>query len=275
MILDSEEEFSMIKQPITTDLKAELARLGVSGAKNAWAGMLLILLLLPGCATGPNVNPRDPLEPLNRKVYQFNNAVDTALIKPVATTYQDLTPAPVRRGIRNFFDNLQDAWSFANNAMQLKGQAAADSLARFGVNTFMGLGGILDVATEMNIERHPKDFGHTLGFWGVAPGPYLVLPLLGPSNVRDTAALAVDLQGDIAANITPVPTRNTVAAVRAIDTREGLLNATAMLDEAALDKYTFTRDSFLQLRRSAIFDGNPPDDEAPERSFEQNKEVKP
>ncbi len=265
----------MINQLKIIASRARLPRLSAGGSKNAWGGILLMLFLLPGCASGLNVNPRDPLEPLNRKVYQFNDAVDTALVKPVAIAYQDFAPAPLRRGISNIFGNLQDAWSFANNAMQLKGRAAADSLARFGVNTFMGLGGLLDVATAMNIERHPKDFGHTLGFWGVVPGPYLVLPLFGPSTVRDTAALAVDLHGDIAASITHVPTRNTVTAVRAIDTRESLLNATAMLDEAALDKYSFTRDSYLQLRRSALFDGNPPDDETPETSPQQNQEVKP
>lgn len=239
------------------------------------AGVLLIFFVLPGCASGPNANPRDPLEPFNRGVYRFNDAVDTAVLKPVVTLYREVTPVPVRRGVSNFFGNLEDIWSFVNNALQLKGQAAGESLVRFGVNTFIGLGGILDVATEMGIEKHTKDFGHTLGYWGVAPGPYLVLPLLGPSTLRDTAALPVDLQGDIVANITHVPTRNSVTAVRAVDTRESLLDATTILEEIALDKYTFTRDAFLQLRRSAIFDGNPPDEDETEQSSVKNKEVKP
>lgn len=226
-----------------------------------WTGMLLVLFLLGGCASGPNANPHDPLEPFNRGVYKFNDAVDTAVLKPVATAYRDVTPAPVRRGVGNFFANLEDAWSFVNNALQFKGQAAVESLVRFGVNTFIGLGGILDVAGEMNIEKHTKDFGHTLGYWGVAPGPYLVLPLLGPSTVRDTVALPVDMKGDIVSNIAHVPTRNTAKAVRAVDNRAGLLKVTTMLEEAALDKYTFTRDAFLQSRRSSIFDGNPPDEE--------------
>ena len=233
--------------------------IGQAGAM--WASVLLMLFVLSGCASGANVNARDPLEPLNRGVFKFNDAVDTAVLKPVATLYRDVTPVPVRQGVGNFFGNLKDAWSFVNNALQLKGQAAVESLVRFGVNTFIGLGGALDVATEMGIEKHTKDFGHTLGYWGVAPGPYLVLPLLGPSTLRDTVALSVDLQGDIVANITHVPTRNTVTAVRAVDTRESLLDATTMLEEMALDKYTFTRDAFLQLRRSAIFDGNPPDED--------------
>ncbi|NDP40122.1 MAG: VacJ family lipoprotein [Rhodoferax sp.] len=228
----------------------------------SWASLLHISFLLSGCATGPHANPRDPLEPLNRTVYRFNDAVDSALLKPVATAYHEVVPTPVRHGISNFFDNLQDAWSFANNALQLKGRAATDSLSRFGVNTFLGLGGILDVASEMHIEKHTKDFGHTLGFWGVAAGPYLVLPLLGPSSLRDTAALTVDQQGDIAANITHVPTRNSVMVVRMIDAREGLLKATGMLEQVALDKYAFTRDFYLQHRRNTIFDGNPPDDDS-------------
>ena len=167
------------------------------------------------------------------------------------------------------FDNLQDAWSFVNNALQLKGRAAIDSLARLGVNTLLGFGGILDPATAMNIDKHTKDFGHTLGFWGVGPGPYLVLPLLGPSTLRDTAALAVDVQGDVAGSIQHVPTRNAVTLVKAVDTREGLLDASAMLEEVALDPYAFTRDSYLQLRRNAILDGNLPDESVPEISTEK------
>lgn len=225
-----------------------------------WTGVLLVLFLLGGCASGPNANPRDPLEPFNRGVYKFNDAVDAAVLKPVATAYREVTPTPVRRGVGNFFGNLEDAWSFVNNALQFKGQAAAESLVRFGVNTFIGLGGILDVAGEMNIEKHTKDFGHTLGYWGVAPGPYLVLPLLGPSTLRDTVALPVDMQGDIVSNIAHVPTRNTAKVLRVVNSRAGLLKVTTMLEEAALDKYTFTRDAFLQSRRSSIFDGNPPEE---------------
>lgn len=232
---------------------------GGSGVR--WTGALLVLFLLGGCATGPSANPRDPLEPFNRGVYKFNDAVDTAVLKPVATAYRDVLPAPVRRGVSNFFGNLEDAWSFVNNALQLKGRAAVDSLVRFGVNTFIGLGGILDVADEMNIEKHTKDFGHTLGYWGVAPGPYLVLPLLGPSTLRDTVALPVDMWGDITSSIEHVPTRNTVRAVRVVDDRADLLKVTRLLEGAALDKYSFTRDAFLQSRRNAIYDGNPPDEE--------------
>jgi len=228
------------------------------------AGFLVLVSGLTGCASVPNANPHDPLEPFNRGVYQFNDTVDVAVIKPVAIAYRDVVPQPVRRGVGNFFNNLQDAWSFVNNSLQLKGTAAADSLLRFGVNTFIGLGGILDVASEMNIERHTKDFGHTLGYWGVGPGPYLVLPFFGPSTVRDSAALVVDIKGDLSTLVSDVPTRNTATVVRLVDKRATLLQATTMLEEAALDKYTFTRDAYLQNRRSVIFDGNPPDEEASE-----------
>ncbi len=230
---------------------------------------LLSLLVLAGCASGPNVNPRDPLEPFNRGVYKVNDAIDTAVLKPVATAYRDVTPSFVQRGVGNFFANLQDAWSFVNNALQFKGQAAGESLMRFGVNSTFGLAGLLDVATEMNIERHTKDFGHTLGYWGVAPGPYLVLPLLGPSTLRDTAALPIDMQGNLVSAINHDTTRTVVSVVRVVDTRASLLKASSMLEELAFDKYTFVRDAYLQRRRNAVYDGNPPEEDAPEPSTEK------
>jgi phospholipid-binding lipoprotein MlaA len=225
-----------------------------------WAGLLVIVALSAGCASGPSANPRDPLEPFNRGVFKFNDAVDRAVLKPVSTVYVEIAPSLVRKGVTNFFENLEDAWSFVNNGLQFKGQAATESLFRFGVNSTLGLGGLFDVASEMRLDKHSKDFGHTLGFWGVGPGPYLVLPIFGPSTVRDGIARLVDSQGDIAGNIGHVPTRNSVAFVRGVDKRAGLLKATAMLDEIALDRYTFSRDSYLQSRRSAIYDGNPPDE---------------
>ncbi len=228
------------------------------------AGLLLVLLVLTGCASGPGAKSRDPLEPWNRGVYKFNDAVDEAVLKPAATAYRDVTPVPVRHGINNFFENLEDAWSFVNNALQFKAKATAESFMRFGVNTFLGLGGILDVASEMRLEKYTKDFGHTLGYWGVGPGPYLVLPLLGPSTLRDTSARVVNRQGDLVTYIDQVPVRNAATVVRIIDTRASLLKASSMLDEVALDKYTFTRDAFLQRRRSSIYDGNPPEEDEQE-----------
>jgi phospholipid-binding lipoprotein MlaA len=222
--------------------------------------VLVPLLALAGCASAPTADPRDPLEPLNRQVFRFNDALDSAVVKPVAVTYRDKMPVKVRHGINNFFGNLEDAWSVVNNGLQLKARATLDSLLRVGINTTMGIAGLFDVASEMNIERHTKDFGHTLGYWGLPAGPYLVLPLLGPSSLRDTAALPVDWQGNLVNQVDHVPTRNTSAVLRAIDTRSSLLKATGMLEDVALDRYTFTRDAYLQRRRNDIFDGNPPDE---------------
>ena len=214
-----------------------------------WAG-LLVLALLPGCAIGPN--PRDPFEPFNRGVTRFNDGLDEAIVKPVAQAYQDVLPSPVRTGVNNFFANLSDVWSFVNNVFQLKPQAAAESWMRFNVNTVFGLGGVLDWATEMGIQRHREDFGKTLGHWGVASGPYLVLPVLGPSTVRDAAALVVDAKGDLVLQVDNVSSRNSLYVLRAVDIRASLLRAGQVLDQAALDKYSFTRDAYLQRRGGVI-----------------------
>lgn len=215
-----------------------------------WAG-LLALALLQGCAVGPN--PRDPFEPFNRSVTRFNDGLDEAIVKPVAQAYQNTVPSPVRTGVNNFFGNLSDAWSFVNNVLQAKPQAAVDSFMRVSVNTLIGLGGVLDWATPMGIERHSEDFGKTLGRWGMAAGPYLVLPVLGPSTVRDAAARVVDAQGDLVMQINNVPVRNSLYGLRAVELRAGLLRAGEVLDQAALDKYSFTRDAYLQ-RRGVVID---------------------
>ena len=225
----------------------------------------LVVVTVCGCATGPNANPRDPWEPFNRGVYAFNDAADKAVFKPAAILYRDLVPSLVRAGVTNFFGNLDDAWSFVNDVLQLKPAAALDNFMRFNVNTVMGIGGIFDVASEMRIERHREDFGQTLGRWGVGTGPYVVLPLFGPSTLRDTIAFPVDVKGDIAANVHHVPTRNALKVLDQLDTRSGLLSVTDSLDEVALDKYSFTRDAFLQRRRNAVFDGNPPDVDADDK----------
>lgn len=162
-----------------------------------WASAALALALLQGCATGPNANPADPLEPLNRTVFQFNDRLDRAVIKPVATAYQNVTPELVRTGVTNFFGNISDVWSVVNNLLQAKPQAAIESFFRVTTNTLWGLGGIFDVASDLKIPKHSENFGQTLGHWGVASGPYLVLPVFGPSNVRDSFGRLVDSQGDL------------------------------------------------------------------------------
>lgn len=227
---------------------------------SAFHGLALAsLLALAGCASGPTADPRDPLEPFNRSVYEFNEGVDRVVLKPVATAYVDVTPRPVRTGVSNFFGNLRDAWSAVNAVLQARPREAAENGMRFAVNSTFGLAGVLDVASEMGLERTTLDFGLTLGRWGVPEGPYLMLPLLGPSSLRDTAALTVDGQGDALAAVGHVPTRNEMSALRLVDRRAGLLPVGEMLEEAALDRYSFVRDSYLQRRQSQT-GGRPPEE---------------
>ena len=216
----------------------------------------LVVATCSGCATAPNANPRDPLEPFNRAMFGFNEGVDRAVLKPVATVYRDVTPQPVRTGVTSFFGNISDVWAIVNNLLQGKGEYAADSLARVTTNTLWGLGGIFDVATELKIPKHSEDFGQTLGVWGVGSGPYLVLPLLGPSTVRDTAGLVVDSQLDLVTQASNVRVRNSLTTLRVVNVRANLLGAGDVLDQAALDKYSFTREIYQQRRTSLI--GNAP-----------------
>lgn len=225
---------------------------------SSWALAAGLLLALSGCATGP-VNPRDPFEAFNRKSLQFNEGVDAMVLKPVATVYRRHVPPLVRTGVSNFFGNLTDFWSFANSAMQFKFRNAAENFMRVNVNTVFGLGGILDVASEFNIERHREDFGQTLGHWGVPAGPYLMLPLLGPSTLRDALAMTIDRKGDPVHYVSPVDDRYELYVLRAVDARSNSLRVGAVLEEAALDKYSFIRDAHLQRRRAEISEGDPVD----------------
>ena len=223
--------------------------------------VLALLLMSTGCATGPNANPKDPLEPMNRSVAKFNDVVDDNVLKPVATGYRDYTPQPVQTGVSNFFRNLSDVWSTVNNGLQLKGRDTAESLMRVVVNTTLGIYGFFDVATEIGLQRHPEDLGQTLGYWGVPDGPYVVLPLLGPSTLRDTSVIPVETSVDFVRQHDDVPVRNAAMATRIVDKRASLLKTTDLLTGAAIDKYSFTRDSYLQFRRNQVYDGNPPDED--------------
>lgn len=231
--------------------------------KRSWLGaaVLMVAVLSTGCASGPNANPKDPLEPMNRSISRFNDSLDDNVLKPVATGYKDATPELVQKGVRNVFNNLSDIWSTVNNGLQLKGRDTAESLMRSVVNTVFGIYGIFDVATEMGLHRHPEDFGQTLGAWGVSSGPYVVLPLFGPSTLRDTAGMPVDTSVDYVRNLDHIATRNSAMTLRVVDKRANLLSTSNMLNEAAIDKYSFTRDAYLQYRRNQVFDGNPPDEE--------------
>lgn len=213
-----------------------------------------LVSLAAGCATGPDANPRDPLEPFNRGVYKFNDAVDTAVLKPVATAYEKVTPSPVRTGVGNFFSNLGDLWSSVNAGLQLRPREAVENLMRFSVNSVFGLAGVLDIATEMRIPRTQLDFGHTLGRWGTPAGPYLVFPFFGPSSVRDGAASFVDAYGDPVVGVDHIATRNSLYALRVVDGRARFLRASSMLDDSGMDKYSFIRDAYLSRRQGQIDD---------------------
>ena len=220
-----------------------------------------LVVFLQACATTASVtasDPRDPFENMNRQVTVFNDAIDAAFFKPVAKAYGQVVPSLVRQGVRNFFGNLSDVWSLANNAAQLKLKATGETALRLGLNTFLGFGGLLDIATDMGFERHRADFGLTLGHWGVPAGPYLVLPMLGPSTLRDGLTLPVDYQGDATRQFSDQATRNSLTAVRIVDVRASLLKTVDTVKEASLDPYSFVRDAYLQKRENDVHDGNPP-----------------
>jgi phospholipid-binding lipoprotein MlaA len=213
----------------------------------------LASLALGGCAT--TNNPRDPIEGWNRGVFTFNDKVDQYALKPVATAYKNVLPSFVQTGVHNFFGNLTDVWSAVNNLLQGKGEAGVQDITRFTINSTFGIAGLIDIAGPAGLPKHNEDLGQTLGHWGVPSGPYLVLPLLGPSTLRDTAALPGDWYGDIWTHKTPVNVRNIGTGVKAIDARATLLDASDLVEGAALDRYEFIRDGFLQRRESQVRDG--------------------
>jgi phospholipid-binding lipoprotein MlaA len=194
------------------------------------------------------------LEPTNRQIMKFNEALDKAAIKPVAEVYRDYTPQLVQTGVGNFFGNFRDLWSAVNAGLQLRPQEATENFLRVTFNTLLGLGGLLDVATEMGIPRTTLDFGQTLGRWGVPAGPYVVLPLFGPSTGRDTLGRGVQFANDGLLDGDLVGLRNDLFVLEVVYQRAGLLSASTLLDEAAIDKYSFVRDFYLQRRQNQIDD---------------------
>lgn len=221
--------------------------------------ILLFLLFISACATVPGPpDERDPFESYNRAMFAFNEVFDENLLRPVAETYHDNMPDFIQTGVSNFFSNLDDVLVFFNDLLQFKFKRAASDLTRFVSNSIFGVFGLMDVATDMGLPKHNEDFGQTLASWGVSEGPYLVLPFLASRTVRDTAGLVVDWQVDPVLQITDKEARWTAIALEAVDTRVQLLTASKILDQAALDKYIFVRDAYLQRRKSLVYDGNPP-----------------
>jgi phospholipid-binding lipoprotein MlaA len=228
--------------------------LGTGRAVRRFAALALLAAALAGCSSLTPSNPRDPFEPFNREMTKFNEGLDSVVLKPTAIVYRKSVPALVRTGVSNFFGNLSDMWSFVNSVLQFRLQDAEENFARVHVNTFFGLGGIFDIASELNIERHREDFGQTLGRWGMPAGPYVVLPFFGPSTLRDTLALPVDRKADLVSRIESDALRNSMYGLRAVDMRANLLRVGNVIDEAALDKYSFTREAYLQKRRAEVLD---------------------
>ena len=216
----------------------------------------LLALAVTGCATQGN---RDPLEGFNRGIYKFNDVADKAVIKPVATAYKYVTPTPVRTGVNNFFGNIGTFISTINNLLQFKFTNAFSEAGRFVINTTFGIGGLIDFASMDNIPKHKEDFGQTLGYWGVGNGAYLVLPIIGPSTLRDTAGLVVDTMAfdpiSYLHNSDQVAAANVLRVAQVIDKRAELLPASDLLDSASLDPYAFMRDAYLQRRASQVQDG--------------------
>jgi len=225
--------------------------------------LVAALLFLGGCATvDPDfADPRDPWEGFNRAMYSFNDTLDRALIKPLAEGYNAVVPAPVDKGVSNFFGNLSDVTSAINNLLQFKVGRALSDLGRVAVNTTLGIGGLFDVASNMDLPRYGEDFGQTLGTWGVASGPYIVLPLLGPSSGRDTVGVVVDWFTDPINYIEDDTLRYSLKGLDLVDTRSDLLSASRVVDQAALDPYSFVRDAYLQQRKSEVHDGRVEEEE--------------
>ena len=225
------------------------------------AFLLLILtaiIFTTGCAsTTPDGDVNDPIESVNRSIYNFNEGFDRMILKPAAKGYQKL-PSPVQTGTHNFFNNLNDVVVIVNDGLQLKGEQMSSDVLRFSVNTVFGVFGLIDMATPMGMPKHQESFADTLGYWGVGSGPYIVLPIFGPSSVRDAPSLVVDYFTNPISLVSPASATVALSSVNAVDTRSELLKTTDLRDQLALDPYIFTRESYYQWRQNRIYDGDPP-----------------
>lgn len=230
-------------------------------------------IFLSACASLPNgPSEGDPFESYNRAMFSFNDGLDQYLLKPVAEGYDAVLPGPVKTGISNFFSNIGDIFVILNDLLQFKFEQAFSDTFRLLFNSTIGLYGLIDVATPMGLPKHNEDFGQTLATWGIADGPYIVLPFFGPRTVRDTGSLIIESAYDpLYTNIKQQDTLYGAIFLNTVDTRYKLLKASRIVDQAALDKYSFIRDAYLQHRRNLIYDGNPPEDKdtlLPEETLE-------
>jgi phospholipid-binding lipoprotein MlaA len=221
--------------------------------------VIAVVSLLGGCATSGN--PKDPIENFNRAMFAFNEGVDKAVLKPVAKGYDAVVPVPAKTGVSNFFSNIADVFIGVNDLLQGKVRDAASDVGRVVVNSTIGFLGFFDFASDFGLEKHEEDFGQTFGRWGAGPGAYVFVPIWGPRDVRDTVGLALDFYADPVGGMHNVAARNTLLATRVISDRAVLLPAEKVIEEAALDKYSYMRDAYLQRRRSLIYDGAPPRDD--------------
>lgn len=222
-----------------------------------WALSGLLALACAGNALAEE-NPHDPYEGFNRSMFAVNEAIDKYAAKPVAQVYDNAVPLPVKASVGNFFGNVGDLWIGVNSALQGKFADAGVDVGRLLINSTVGIFGLFDVASELGLEKHEEDFGQTLAVWGVGSGGYLFWPVIGPRNVRDTAGFGVDSFVDPAWRVERISARNSMVALRFVDIRASLLPADKVVEEAALDKYAYIRDAYLQRRRNQIFDGRPP-----------------
>lgn len=227
--------------------------------------MALFVAILPGCATQSTLSgdESDPLEGTNRAIYDFNETLDTYVMRPVAETYVDYTPELVRDGVTNFFSNLGYINVIFNELLQGKVKQGIADIGRFTINSSLGIGGFIEVADAGSVPKHDEDFGQTLGVWGVDEGAYLVLPVLGPSSARDVPRYITGTLLNPLFYITS-PIIGPAGVLGAVNERANFLEATRIRDEAALDPYTFTREAYRQRRLNDIYDGDPPLDDLDE-----------
>jgi len=213
-------------------------------------------LLVAGCAAAPSRD--DPFEPMNRASYRVHEVVDGQFVKPMVQAYVDYTPRPVQQAVRNFFNNIDDLFSFINDMLQGKPEKAGHDLGRVITNTGFGLLGLIDIASDAGVPKGNEDFGQTFGFWGIPQGPYLFIPVFGPTTVRDGTGWIIRAYTTPIGYIPDVPTRNILWGIGLVDLRASALQAESLATQAAIDPYTFIRRAYLQRRRFLVYDGQPP-----------------